>query len=148
MQTSQHAWAAGHDVALASLINVSNQLFQYNYRAMGGARRNIIITAPPVDAFPVRNILASGAERGDGMIRHEWFITLSTYAFEYIIDTYFSGGSSVSTAMTIYTRDYQQNTFKRYNAYMVLPSAIRGDIEYLRQNMMRIRIPFNRLVAL
>lgn len=148
MQTSLHAWAPGHGVALASLINVSNQLFQHNYRAPGSARRNIVITAPPVDAFPVRNIQGDGTERGDGMITHEWFITLSGYAFEYVIDTYLGGGATVSTAMTIYTRDYQQNTFKRYNAYLVLPSARRGDIEYMRQNMMRVRFPFNRLVAL
>ncbi len=148
MQTSLHAWAAGSGVALGSLINVSNLLYQYNYATLNGARKDVIITAPPVDPFPVRTIVGDGSERGDGMINLDWIITLSGFAFEYIVDTYFGGGANTSVAMTIYTRDYYQNTFKRYNANMTLPSQQRGDIEYLRGNRMRIRVPMRNLVAL
>lgn len=146
----QYAWQSGLNQPLGSLINIANQLYGYNYRATNGARHNVGISSPIVDLQPVRTMLAAGYERGDGRVDHEWNMTISVVAFDFIMDTYLSSGTLVKAAMTIYTRRHETglNQYARYNAYLIKPSRVRGDIEYLRGNMVRARFPFTGLVAL
>lgn len=145
---NEYAWAAGHGVALASLNAVATELRAHNYRAVGGLRYAVEPTSQPVDLFPVRTLLGSGVERGDGRVDHEWQMTLTTYALEYVLDTYLSSGAVVSAAMTINTRRHDLNAYGRYNCYLTLPSRSRRDIEYVRQNVVRVTWRFTRLVAL
>ena len=145
-----YAWATGSGVALNSLINVANQLYDYNYRVSGGAKHAVGISSPIVDLYPVRTMLAAGYERGDGRIDHEWNMTISAVAYDFVIDTYLSSGTLLKRAMTIYTRRHENgiNQWARYNAYLIQPSRQRGDIEYLRGGVVRVRFPLTRLVAL
>lgn len=148
MATSQYAWSAGHGVALISLNNIENQLRPYNYRAIGGPTRAIGIRSQPIDAFPVRTLLASGYERGDGWVNQSLEMVLTTYAYKRALDLYLSGGAVVSAPMTFYLRRHELNDYARYNGYLNLPSQARGDIEYLRQNLLRVIWPLTRLIAI
>lgn len=146
MPTQLYAWAAGHNVPLLSLRNVEEELYPHNRRMPTGIRRQVGIRSPILDEYPVRFVKGSGREGGGGIVNHEWNMVATTYALDYILDTYLTTG--IDAAMTIYTRLHKHNTFGRYNAYLVNPSSTEGDIEYLRQNVVQVRWRFRRLVAL
>lgn len=133
--------AVGSSVALASLSNIETLLWPYT-RPLSIAPRS-----QPVNLYPVRTILGSGRERGDGMITHAWeFTALKQAAVGYLLHTYLFA-SSVSTAVTIYTRLHSTGAYARYNAYAVLP-APGQDMEYIRAGVFRLTLRFNDLVAL
>jgi hypothetical protein len=146
MPFSDYRWAAGHNIALVSLHSVENDLRPHNYREAGWARHSIGISSPVLEQYPVRFVKGSGREGGGGTINHEWLMTITTYALDYILDTYLPSG--IDAAMTIYTRLHMQNTYGRYNAYLVYPSRSQGDIEYLRGNIVRFRPRWHKLTAL
>lgn len=134
--------AVGSSVALASLQNVEDLLLPYT------APRRIVPRSQPVNAFPQRVLLGSGRERGDGAISHSWeFTALPVAAVNYLMTYLFSGGTVVSTAVTIYTRLHDRQTYARYNAWAALPVPGQ-DMEYLRQGVMRLTLRFNNLEAL
>ena len=145
---TEYGWAAGHGVALASLNSVVNELGARNRRAAGGTLYNVAVRSQPVDAFPVRTMLAAGYERGDGRIDHEWQMLLGKLAVDYVMDTYLSSGAVVKAAMTINTRRHDLDTYARYSCYLTLPSPRRGDIEYVRQGVIRVTWRFTNLTAL
>lgn len=134
--------AVGSSVALASLSNIEDVLY-------GVTRpRRIAPRSQPVNAYPVRTILGSGKERGDGTINHAWeFTAIPVTAVNYLLNVYLFSGGAVSTAVTIYTRVHSANTYARYNAWAVLP-APGSDLEYLRGNVCRLTLRFNDMVAL
>lgn len=134
--------AVGSSVALGSLINVEDLLYPYT------KPRRIVPRSQPVSAFPVRTTLGSGRVRGDGAISHVWeFSAIPVAAVDYLMTLLWSGGTVVSTACTIYTRRHDLADYARYNAYAVLPVPGQ-DLEYLRQNVLRLTIRFTDLVAL
>lgn len=134
--------AVGSSVALGSLINVEDLLWPYTNP------RRIVPRSQPVSAFPVRTVLGSGRERGDGTINHAWeFTALNKAAVDYLHTYLWSSGTVVSTAVTIYTRQHELDQYTRYNAYAVLPVPGQ-DIEYIRQGVLRLTVRFSDLVAL
>jgi len=101
-----------------------------------------------VNAFPVRTVLGSGRERGDGTISHTWeFTGLNKAAVAYLYTYLWTAGAVVSTAVTIYTRRHELDDYARYNAFAVLPLPGQ-DIEYIRSGVLRMVIRFSDLVAL
>jgi hypothetical protein len=73
---------------------------------------------------------------------------LGQLGYEYILDTYLSSGAVTYAAMTINTRRHEFGSYTRYNCYLTLPSRRRGDVEYLRQNVLRVTWRFTDLVSL
>lgn len=139
----QYAFALGSNVALASLNNVENHLGSVNRREVGGALTPVSIVSPLLDLFPIRDTLLDGGERGDGLVNHEWMLTLCTYGLKFYLDTYFASGATVEVAMTIYTRRHELATYTRYNAKAILPSRINGDIEIIQSDYLyRVRQRF------
>ena len=118
--------AVGSSVALASLSNIEDVLLPYT-RPLRIAPRS-----QPVNAYPVRTVLGSGRERGDGLVTHAWeFDALPAQAVNYLLYVYLFSGGAVSTAVTLYTRRHDANAYARYNAYAVLPVPGQ-DLEHLR----------------
>lgn len=148
MSAPDYRWAAGLAVALNSLKNVATELYPYNYQDTLRDRAQVGIVSPILDAYPVRFVKGSGREGGGGILNHEWNLTITARAYKFIQDTYLSSGSAIDAAMTIYTRLHSVDGYGRYSCYLVLPSAAEGDIEYIRENVLRVRLRFRNLVAL
>lgn len=136
--------AVGSSVALGSLANIEDLLWNYT------KPRRLTAKTAPVNRYPVRTMLGSGRERGDGQINHAWlFEAIPQTAVTYLY-SYFSWSSAVSTAVTIYTRLHPFGTYARYNAYAVLPVPGQ-DIEMIGGgafDVYRLNIRFTNLEAL
>lgn len=143
-----YAWALGHGVALANLTNVENDVNPYNARTSGGPTKRLGIVSQPVDEFPARTLLASGRTRGDGIPTHAWRMTLATYGYKRILDTYFASAASVGVAMTINTRIHRLGSYKRYNVYAILPSQANGTENHIRANVWEVTFEFTLIAAL
>lgn len=152
MANEQYAFAAGFNVALASLNNVINHLGSRNRITASGALQPVTIRSSLIDPFPVRVGDQSGGESGDGFIVQDWFLTLAVYGYKYLVDTYYAGETVTQANFTIYTRKHLADTFARYNAIGILPSAARGDITALRDSsfngLVRVRWQFRDLQAI
>lgn len=148
MSPPDYRWGAGLGLALGSLKNVFSELYPYNVQYTGQYPARFGVVSPLFNPFPVRFKTGSGRENGGGIKRHEWNMVITTYAFDFVADTYFSGGTVVSVPMTIYTRYHQHNSYFRANAYMVYPSSDEGDLEYINQNVMRVRFRFDVVTPL
>ena len=134
--------AVGSSVALASLSNIEDVLLPYT-RPLRIAPRS-----QPVNAYPVRTVLGSGRERGDGLVTHAWeFDALPAQAVNYLLYVYLFSGGAVSTAVTLYTRRHELDQYTRFNAYAVLPVPGQ-DLEHLRGGKIRLTLRFNDMVAL
>ena len=134
--------AVGSSVALASLSNVEDLIYPYT------KPRRIAPRSQMPDMYPVRTTLGSGRVRGDGSAQAAWeFSGIPKAAVDYFMTYLWSGGTVVSTAVTIYTRQHELDQYVRANAYAVLPVPGQ-DIEYLRQGVFRMVIRFNDLVTL
>ena len=141
MAFADYRIAVGSSVALGSLTNVEDLLWPYTKPLSLPPR------SQPVDLYPVRTVLGSGRVRGDGTINHAWEWTgIKQAAVQYLLHTYLFA-SSVSTAVTIYTRLHSTGSYARYNAYAILPVPGQ-DLEYIRQNTYRMTLRFSDLVAL
>jgi len=134
--------AAGHNVALAALVNVET------LPGFAGAGVRIPPASQPVNPYPNRVVALSGREYGDGVITHVWeFSTLPIAALEYLITTYLSGGTLASAPVTIYTRRHDRGVYARYNAYLTYP--VPGeDYRYTRRHVLDLRLRFNGLELL
>jgi len=143
----QYAWAAGHNVALASLTNVEIDIGNYNYRQTGGGLFPVAIQTQPVDAFPIRTMVDAGYERGDGIINHAWTMTLAKFGIKRILDEFLSSGTIVSAAVTINTRRHELDSYVRANCYLTLPKPGQ-DIRYIRHNTFEVTLRFTNLVFL
>lgn len=134
--------AVGSSVALGSLSNIEDLIYPYT------RPRRITVRSLIPDLYPVRTTLGSGRTRGDGSAQAVWeFSALPKAAVDYLMTYLWSGGSVVSTAVTIYTRQHELDQYTRFNAYAILPVPGQ-DIEYLRQGVLRMVIRFSDLVAL
>lgn len=148
MAHSNYAWAAGHNVALALLINIENELYLYNYREVGGARRPVGIRSEPVELYPVRRRTLDQNEQRNGSEAHYLEVTCTVYAYKYVTDTYLQSEAVTSADMTFYLRRHEYGEYQRYNGKLILPSRHRGEIAYLRHNLLRVRFPITGLEAL
>lgn len=135
--------AVGSSVALASLSNVEDILYPYT------KPRRIPPHSQPVNLYPVRTILGSSRERGDGTVFHSWqWDALPAQAINFFLYSYLFSGGAISTAVTLYTKRHDaNNTYARYNAFAVLPMPGQ-DLEHLRNGVCRLTLRFNDLVAL
>lgn len=134
--------AVGSSVALASLSNIEDVLLPYT-RPLRIAPRS-----QPVNAYPIRTVLGSGRERGDGLVTHAWeFDALPAQAVNYLLYVYLFSGGAVSTAVTLYTRRHELDQYTRFNAYAVLPVPGQ-DLEHLRGGKIRLTLRFNDMVVL
>ena len=140
--------AAGHGVALGSLNNIESHIGQQNRKTPTGKLFPVGISSPILDMFPVRAGLLSGRERGDGNINHEWNLQLVTYGARYLLFTYLTNRTVVSSAVTIYTRRHVAGDYARFNAYMTLPSPQGSDITRIGKDTFAIRLRFTDLEAL
>lgn len=131
--------AVGSNVALASLSNIEDVLYPYT------KPRRIAPRSQMPDMYPVRTTLGSGRVRGDGIVTHAWeFTALPKAAVDYLMTYLWAGGTAVSTAVTLYTRQHELDQYTRFNAYAILPVPGQ-DIEYLRQGVMRLVLNFSGL---
>lgn len=137
--------ASGHSVALASLNQIENQLFQQNRRVSGGKLYRVGIRSSILNLHSVRQVALSGKERRSGFGVVVWEMTLAVYGLKFWMDTYLS--ETVSMPVTIYTRKHQAASFVRCNA-LAHPLDPDGDIEYLRQGVFRVRQRFGDVTAL
>ena len=144
----EYAIAAGWGVALAALNNIETHIGQQNRKDIGGRLYPLSISSLILDLFPVRTVLQSGRERGDGFINHEWNLRLVTYGARYLLFTYLTNMTVVSKQVTIYTRRHINGDYARYNAYLVLPSRVAGDITALGANTYNVRLRFTKLEEL
>lgn len=144
---SLYAFGLGSDVALASLNNVENHLGAHNTDAFG-SRHPVVIWSPPIDFFPVRTPALNASEYGDGIVYHEWNMTLYVGGYQYWLNTYFASAASVSVAFTIYDRN-QFGVYARYNVNAIQPSQKEGDIRRVpgRRGFYEIRQRFSDLIA-
>jgi hypothetical protein len=134
--------AVGSSVALASLVNVETLIWPYT------KPRTIAPRSQIPDLYPIRTTLGSGRVRGDGSAQAAWeFTAIPVAAVDYLMTYLWSGGTAISTAVTIYTRQHELDQYTRFNAYAVLPVPGQ-DVEYIRQGVLRMVIRFNDLVAL
>jgi hypothetical protein len=134
--------AVGSSVALASLVNVETLIWPYT------KPRTIAPRSQIPDLYSIRTTLGSGRVRGDGSAQAAWeFTAIPVAAVDYLMTYLWSGGTAISTAVTIYTRQHELDQYTRFNAYAVLPVPGQ-DIEYIRQGVLRMVIRFNDLVAL
>ncbi len=142
MPTYSYSIAVGHNVALASLTNIENiPQFQYHGAALPPSTQ-------PVDLFPVRERVLSGKEIGGGTINHVWtWQVLPIAALEYIEDTFLSSGTVTWANVTIYTRKHNQQTYGRFNAYIILPQP-NVDYTYRQRRVLNLNLRFRNLVAL
>lgn len=147
-----YAFAAGWNVALASLNNVQNHLGSRNRLTTGTALLPVSIRASLFDPFPVRTNPLDGGEVGDGFITQDWTLGLTVYGFKYLLDTYFASETVTQASWTIYTRHHQLATFARYNCIAILPSPARGDVTLPRDpnfdGTFVVRIRLRDLIAL
>lgn len=139
---TSYAWAAGHGIADGSLVSIVTDLASYNNDI------DVVIRSQPVNRFPVRKPLASGRIRGDGFLNQTLTVAVLTRdAMGYIQDTYLSGGTVASAAVTVRLRLHDLDDWKRYNAYLeVYNPDDDGNYELGEFNGVQLR--FHRLVAL
>lgn len=147
-----YAFAAGFNVALASLNNAVNHLGSRNRITANGKLEPVTIRSSLIDPFPVRSGDQSGGESGDGFIVQDWFLTLAVYGLSFLTATYFANETVTQAAWTVYTRRHTYGDFARYNCYAILPSAARGDITSLRDSsfngVFRVRLQLRDLIAI
>lgn len=139
---TQYAWANGHGVALAALKQVETDLWPYTHPVLLAPK------ARPLNLYPVRSALASGGERGDGFIRYAWgFDAMPIAAFDYILDTYYNGGTGVQHSLTLNVRRHERLSYARCNAYAFLPNE-GDDYTYDRRLVRDLRLRFTVLTLL
>lgn len=138
MALTQYAIAAGHNVALVSLLNVEDLLYTYT------KPRRVPPKSQPVNAYPFRRVALGGRTYGDGQISHAWLWDVLPRTAIDFLNTYTVG--VVSAAVTIYTRA-TPTTFARYNAYITM---LEPGITYTddRGKAINITLNFTELVAL
>ena len=150
MSDEQYAFGLGFNLPLNQLHSVVNHLGARNRVTATGRLYPVTVKSSLIDPFPVRNGDQAGGESGDGFLTQDWFLTLAVYGYRFLVDTYFSNETVTQANFTLYTRRHLADTFTRYNAIGILPSAARGDITPLRDasfnGLVRVRWRFNDLL--
>lgn len=139
--------ASGHNIALASLQNVSTLI-----RTLTGRQQMIAPNSQPVNPFPVETPVGDGYVIGGGKPNHEWVIgSVSILFLNHLLGNYLTTDAALvnSKEVTIYTPvfDIQTGLYKRYNAILLKPRPIE-DFTYTRKRTVDLRLRFTHLVAL
>ena len=137
----EYAIGIGHGLALNALANIEDLLYPFT------KPRRLTVRTQMLNAFPVRTVLGSGRERGDGAINHAFEFTAINQDAVAAWYAYLWSGSVVSTAVTIYTRLFEAGSYGRYSAYAVRPLPGQ-DVEHIRGGIYRLTTRFNDLAAL
>lgn len=154
----QYAIALGSDVPLANLNNVQALLYPYNKIASGSATMQLGVVSEMPNFAPVRIQTLDAQESRDGITYLVWNIMLSQGAVNFWLNYLWSAAvssitGSISTAVTIYTRQNQFGNYTRQNAYAIYPTTPspgnnEADLVYLhRRGVYQLRQRFNDLVA-
>lgn len=146
-----YAFAAGWNVALASLNNVQNHLGSRNRLTSTGALIPVGIRSSTFDPFPVRRNSLDGGEAGDGFVNQDWILSLALYGYKFLVDTYFASETVTQANWTVYTRKHSLATFARYNCVAILPSVAQSDVTLPRDpafdGTFNVRIRLRDLIA-
>lgn len=141
MPIYQFAWATGHDIALASLNNVESDLAPYIQGRRLSAPRSQPVVTYSEESESLDNWITQ-----DGASSATWeFDLLPRAAIDYIKTTYM--GTNESAEITIYTRQQDDDTYTRYNAY-IAPFRFPEDGDYSRGFFRNVLIRFTGLEAL
>lgn len=117
---SSYKWGVGHDVALASLTYVEDDM-------LTACGLSIHPTNPPINRFPVLDMGLDGIPRAQGVISHVWNFVLPLDAIYYLQTTYFT----VSSAAVAY-RDMTINTFDVERSRVATPVYSRWNARLFR----------------
>lgn len=140
MAFTAYAWAAGWGVLEENLVLIEADLWTTT-RPLSFAPRS-----QPVDPHPVMKRTGLNTVRYDGLMTHVWvFDYLPVKALEYVLDTYFDGGTEDNAAMTIKTRRHELGEWALYNVWFALPKP-NTDYRYDRQVVRDVRFTFNESV--
>lgn len=153
-----YAIGLGTDVALASLRNVQALLFPYNQVTSADAKMNLGVVSQPPNYLPIRIQTLDAQESGQGVVYHTWDIMLTAGGVNFWLNYLWAAviaapTASISTAVTIYTRQSQFSNYTRQNCYAIFPTLPTGendtsaDLIYThRRGLFRLRQRFNDLI--
>lgn len=130
MALSEYRWKLTWNVALNSLTYPELELMPYNNRLI------LLPQSQKVNQFPTTYEMESGELDGGGRRSFIWKWDAMTIAsLDYLLDTYFGSGATLSVKMTVNQRDFttrdpQTDTYTRYNCYSQLPRFTAGGMKY------------------
>lgn len=154
----QYAIALGSDVPLVSLANVQALLYPYNRATSADARMQLGVVSDPPDFAPVRIQSLDAQENRDGITYHAWDLVLMQGAVNFWLNYLWAAAvssvtGSISTAVTINTRQAQFGNYTRQNCYAIYPTLRsetnpQGDLIYShRRGLYYLHQRFNDLVS-
>ena len=141
-----YSLAAGWNAADGSLTLISEILRAYTVPYMG-------VTIEPksglVDTFPIRSQTLDGSQRGDGQISNTLsFAAIPVQAYQYLLSTYFSGGTVVSVKMTFGLAQYGvSSVWQKWNGWFNLPQPFQQGV-YDSQYIIGLNILLTDLILL
>lgn len=154
-----YAIALGTDVPLVSLANVQALLYPFNRVTSADARMQLGVVSNPPNFNPVRIPTLDAQENSSGIVYHAWDLLLTQGAVSYWLNLLFPAAvaaptGSISTAVTIYTRQHQFASYIRCNAYAIYPTlptpdnAGQADLIYShKRGLFRLHQRFSDLIA-
>ncbi len=153
----QYAIAIGSDVPLVSLANVQGLLYPFNRVSSADARMQLGVVSQPPNFAPVRIQSLDGQENRDGITYHAWDLMLTTGAVNFWLNYLWpnavsSVAGSISTAVTINTRQAQFANYTRQNCYAIYPTLRtpdnqQGDLIYSnKRGLFLLHQRFNDLI--
>ena len=153
MARSLYAWAAGSNVALASLNNIEAEIQAHSSAWPSLQSLTRFIFSPPIQEYPNRVKTMDKRLTSEGDINHYIEMTETEAAFEYQLTTYLSSGAALDAPITIYLRrkgHTSTDAWKRYNATLVYPDNEdeSGDLIYHGNGVVFVRWRLNDLVPL
>ncbi len=154
----QYAIALGSDVPLVSLANVQALLYPYNRVTSADARMQLGVVSDPPSFNPIRIQTLDAQESSGGIVYHAWDLMLTQGAVNFWLNYLWpnavaSPTGSISTAVTIYTRQHQFGNYVRMNSYAIYPTLrasdnAQGDLIYShRRGLFSLHQRFNDLIA-
>lgn len=152
-----YAIEAGTDVPLVNLVNVQGLIYPHNRVTSRDALKAVPIVSNSPDLAPIRIQTLDAQESRDGITYHSWDLILATGGITFWLNYLFSGAVSsitgdINTAVTIYTRFHELDTYKRYNCYAIYPTKQSdansgGDLRYShKRGLFYLHQRFNDLV--
>lgn len=153
-----YAIALGTDVPLVNLNNVQALLYPYNRVTSADARQQLGVVSDPPNFNPIRIQTLDAQESSSGIVYHAWDLMLTQGAVNYWLNLLWpsavsSPTASISTAVTIYTRQAQFGNYVRMNCYAIYPTLRtpdnqQGDLIYShKRGLFTLHQRFNDLLA-
>lgn len=122
-----YAIELGTDVPLNQLQNVQKLIYPSNRITVRDARIDVPVVSNSPDTSPIRLQSLDAQESRDGVTYHAWDLALATGGINFWLNFLFpaavaSDTGDINTAVTIYTRLHEFDTYRRYNCYAVYPT--------------------------